>query len=266
MKSLGGRTYIITGATKGIGKVIAIEFLKVGASVVISGRDQKKLNSVKHEFEQMGFSPHSVPADLTNPMDCKRLVESSVTHFGRIDGLVNNAGVPARGKFEDIDSSISAMVIYGNLVTAMNCTREALPELMKSRGSVIFISSVAAIHGIPNAAPYSAAKKGLEKFAQSLRIEMQEHHVHVGILRPGLVDPPPDKKVLRADGTFQPVTHKGHQTQESVAKAVLRMIIKRRARITMTPIGKFLSIVNWLAPWIVRFYLTQTQNSARYEG
>lgn len=265
MKGLKGKTFIITGATKGIGKVIALEFLRVGASVVISGRDLEKLESVRREFELMEFSPLSIPADLSKPEECKRLVQLTVAHFGKIDGLVNNAGIPARGRFEVIDSSIVSMVISGNLLTAVNCTREALPELIKTRGNVIFISSIAAIHGFPNAAPYSAAKMGLEKFAESLRIEMYEHHVHVGVIRPGLVNPPSDKRVLQADGSFQPVTRKGHQSQESVAKAVLRMIKRRRSRITMTPAGKLFSILNWLAPWFVRFVLIKTQYSGKYE-
>ena len=79
---------------------------------------------------------------------------------------------------------------------------------------------------------------------------MNEQRVHVGTLRLGLVDPPPDKTVLRDNGTYQPVTSKGHQSQESVAKAVLRMVKGRRGRITMTALGKFNSIMNWLAPWL----------------
>ncbi len=265
MNGLQGKIFIITGASRGIGKVIALELLRVGASVVISGRDRDKLGSVKREFERMEFAPLSIIADLTEPEDCKRLVQSTVDHFGKLDGLVNNAGLPARGRFEVIEASVAAMVVSANLLTAVNCTKEAIPELIKTKGNVIFISSVAAIQGLPNAAPYSSAKAALEKFAESLRIEMHEHHVHVGIIRPGLVNPPPDKRVLREDGSFQPVTHKGHQSQESVAKSVLNMIKRRRHRITMTPAGKFLSVMNWLSPRLVSFVLMKTQHSGIYE-
>ena len=266
MKRIQGKVIIVTGANRGIGRVIAEELLKAGADVVITGRNQEKLEYVQLEFEQMDYKPLAIAADLTNTESCINLIRSAKDHFGKIDGLVNNAGLPARGRFEFIDTNIFEMVLSGNILTAANCTKAALPELIKSRGSVIFISSVAAIHGLPNAAPYSAAKIALENLAESLRIELHNHHVHVGILRPGLVTPPPDKKVLRDDGTFQPVYHKGHQSQESVAKAVLNMLRKRSSKLTMTPAGKIMNILNRLAPWLVRYVLIQTQYSGKYEN
>lgn len=262
---LQGKVFIITGANRGIGKAIAGEFLRAGALVVISGRDLTRLESARLEFENMGYAPISIAADLCDPEDCKKLIRSTVDHFGMIHGLVNNAGLPARGRIENIDSALFAKIVEGNLNTAVNCTRAALPELIKSKGSVIFLSSVAAIQGFPNAAAYSTAKIGLERFAEALRIEMHHQRVHVGILRPGLVNPPADKRVLTGDGSFKPVSHRGHQSQKSVAKAVLRMVLKRRNRITMTPAGRFLSAMKWLAPGLVRFILIRTQFSSRYE-
>ena len=266
MKRIQGKTFIITGASKGIGKVIAETFLKAGASVVITGRNQERLAAVKKEFGNRGFSPLAVTADLTVPGDCEKLVKASVDHFGSVDGLVNNAGVPIRGRFEKMSMDVFAEVISGNLLSAANMTKAVLDELCKRSGSVVFISSIASIHGLPNAAPYSAAKMGMEKFAESLRIEMDRHRVHVGVIRVGLVDPPPDKTVLRDDGSYKPVTTRGHQSQESVAKAVLRMIKRRRGKITMTFPGKSLQMVNWLAPWIVRLVFTYTQFNRKYEG
>lgn len=265
MKGLAGKTYIITGASKGIGKVIALEFLRAGASVVINGRDEDRLESVRLEFEEAGYAPLSVTADLSQPEACDQLLQSAVEHFGKINGLINNAGVPARGKFEKISPSMFDTVLNGNLLTAVNITRAALPELMNTKGSIVFISSIAAIHGLPNAAAYSVSKMGVEKFAESLRIEMHHYGIHVGILRPGLVQPPPDKRVFSEDGSYQAVNHKGHQSQESVAKAAIRMVLRRKGRVTMTPAGKLLSILNWLSPGIVRLIFQKTQNSSRYE-
>lgn len=266
MNKIQGKTFIITGASKGIGKVIAESFLKAGASVVISGRNLERLNAVQKELEEKGYSPLAVTAELSIPKDCEDLVKASVAHFGGVDGLVNNAGVPMRGRFENMSMEVFAEVISSNLLSAANMTKAALPELIRNRGSVVFIGTVAAIHGLPNASPYSASKSGMETFAESLRIELHRHRVHVGVIRLGLVDPPPDKVVLRDDGTYKPVTSKGHQSQESVARASLRMIRHRRGRITMTLLGKFNSIMNWLAPWLVRTVLTLTQFNKKYEG
>ncbi len=269
MKKIRGKTFIITGASKGIGKVMTRVFLEAGASVVITGRNLERLDKTKNELEENGFFPLAVQADLTKPDDCRILVQEAVDHFGKVDGLINNAGLPLRGRFEDISMETFAEVIAGNLLSSVNCTGAALSELIKNRGSVVFISSAAAIHGLPNAAPYSAGKIGLEKFAESLRIETRQHGMHVGILRPGLVDPPEDKTVLRADGTYRPVTSKGHQSLESVvcvAKATLKMVKRRKGKLTMTPLGKLNSVMHWLAPWFVRMVLTMRQYDKKFEG
>ena len=159
-----------------------------------------------------------------------------------------------------------AGVVSGNLMTAVNCTKAALDELIKTRGSVIFISSIATIHGLPTASAYCASKMGLEKFAESLRIEMHPHGVHVGVVRLGLVDPHPDKTVLRDDGISRPVPRKkGHQTLESTARAALRMVRHRKPRITMTLLGKATSIVDWVAPWFIRIVLTRNQYSEKLD-
>jgi len=264
MRNITGKTFIITGANRGIGKLIAKVFLNAGASVVLTGRNTERLEAVKLEFEQMGFSPLAIPADLTLPEECEKLVSASLSHFGKIDGLINNAGLPMRGRFEKMSAELFAEVINANLITAVNCTKIALPELIKTKGSVVFISSVADIHGLPNASPYCAAKMGLRGFSESLRMEMHRHKVHVGILRLGFVDPPPDKTVLRDDGTYQAVTGKGHQSQESAARAVLKMVNKRKGRMTMTPVGKVLNFMNWIAPWLLRFIVTRMQYSMKY--
>jgi len=265
MRSIRGKVFIVTGANRGIGKVIAEVFLKEGASVVLSGRNVERLEAVKLEFEQMGYFPLAIPANLVIQKECERLVSASLSHFGKIDGLINNAGLPMRGRFESLSTGLFAEVLNANLLTAVNCTKSALPGIIKTRGSVVFISSVADIYGLPNASPYCAAKMGLRGFSESLRIEMDRHKVHVGILRLGLVDPPPDKVVLREDGTYQPVTSKGHQSQEGAAKAVLKMVIKRKRMMTMTPLGKILSFVNWIAPWLLRLIVTRMQYSMKYQ-
>ncbi|MEA1898199.1 MAG: SDR family NAD(P)-dependent oxidoreductase [Bacteroidota bacterium] len=264
MRNITGKTFIVTGANRGIGKVIAKVFLMAGASVILSGRNKERLEAVRLEFIQMGFSPLAIHADLTIPEECEQLVSASLSHFGKIDGLINNAGLPMRGRFEKMSAELFAEVVNANMLTAANCTKSALPELIKTQGSVVFISSVADIHGLPNASPYCAAKMGLRGFSESLRMEMHRHKVHVGLLRLGLVDPPPEKTVLRDDGTYKAITSKGHQSQESAARAILRMVRKRKRRITMTPVGKILSLINWIAPWLLRFIVTRMQYSAKY--
>jgi short-subunit dehydrogenase len=266
MSKIAGKIFIVTGSNKGIGRVIAEFLLHAGASVVLTGRNEERLETVRQEFEKMGFTPLAFPADLSLPGDCEKLVRATVDHFGRIDGLINNAGLPMRGRIENTGPGIFSEVLQCNLLSGVNCTRAALPELIRSRGHVVYISSIAAIYGLPNAAPYSVSKMGLERFAQSLRIEMKEHGIHVGVIRLGLVDAPTDKRVLKNDGSYQPVRRKGHQSQESAAKAVLRMLRRRRNKITMTLLGRATSTVYWFAPWLIRLVLFKTQYSEKYEA
>ena len=111
MLQLEGKTYIITGSNKGIGKVIAERFARAGASVTICGRDLERLEAVRQEFLGKGYSVLSVQAELTRPEECERLVRSTVDHFGKIDGLINNAGLPMRGRFEKMSAGLFAEVV-----------------------------------------------------------------------------------------------------------------------------------------------------------
>jgi len=265
MEYFKDKTVIVTGSSKGIGKATALAFLMAGANVVINARKKETLYATQKEFEDKGFHPFAVIADVSNLAESKLLVQLTMEKFKRIDYLINNAATSMRGRFEDLCPEVFQQIINGSLLTAINATHSALPEIIKTKGSIIFISTLSALHGLPNVSIYCAAKAGVNTFAESLRIELAQHKVHIGLLRAGLVRTYPGKRVLGHDGSLIPVSRKGHQSMEDVAHAVIRMVTKRRSVITLTTIGKLIYFMEKVSPSLVHFVLKLSQNSKLYK-
>lgn len=265
MNYLTDKTAIVTGSSKGIGKTTALAFLKAGANVVINARNKDPLDAALKEFEEKGFHPLAIIADVSKADECQRLVQKTLEKFKRIDILVNNAGTSMRGRFEDLKPEVIQQITNGSLLTALNATHAVLPEIIKSRGSIIFISSLSALHGLPYNSVYCAAKAGVDKFSESLRIEVSQLKVHIGLLRVGLVKTYPGKRVLGHDGSLIHINRTGHQCEEDVAKAIIRMIKNRRSSLTLTPLGKLLYFIQKISPTIVHHCLRLSQNSNLYK-
>lgn len=260
------KTIIITGSSKGIGKTTAHLFLSMGANVTINGRNKDQLNRTAEEFRQAGYKPLVLVADVTNETACQNLINETVKHFGHLDYLVNNAGIPFRGKFEEIPSDVFQTVVDGNLMSAVYCTRAALPHIKKTKGSIIYISSLSGgVRGLPRSTPYSIGKMGLTALAQCLRVELYDSGVNFGVVRVGFVNVYQGKKVMHHDGQMREVHRKGHQTEMDVAKAVVRVIKRKRFMITQTPLGKVFQVLQWLAPGIITRILLWSRNSKMYD-
>jgi short-subunit dehydrogenase len=255
------KTVIITGSSKGIGKAVALAFLEAHANVVINARGQESLSATLKEFEDKGFHPLAVIADVSKPAECKLLMELTLERFGRIDILINNAGLSMRGRFEELSPEIFPQVINNSLLTSLNATHSVLQELIKTKGSIVFISTLSSIHGLPNTSIYCASKAAVDTFAESLRIEMDQYNVHVGLLRAGLVKNYPGKRVLGHDGALIPVTRPGHQCEKDVARAILRMVKKRKSIMILTPLGKLLYFTEKISPALVHHCLKLSINS-----
>lgn len=264
MKDFSGKTVIITGSSKGIGKTTALAFLAAGANVVLNGRNRETLDATRMEMESLGYRPLAIPADVSNMNECHRLVRSATDRYGRIDCLINNAGTPVRGRFEELHHSVMEKVITGNLITALFTTRAALPEIMKTNGSIIFISSLAAIHGIPYNSPYCAAKAGIDALAESLRIELTKNKVHIGLLHVGLVEIYPGKTVMGPDGNHISLNRSGDQTEKDVVKAILHLVRKRKTEMTLTPLGKLMKYVQKISPSLVEYILIRKLHSKQF--
>lgn len=234
----------------GIGKAIAIEFCKAGANVVLNGRNHERLEKAFQELKQQGYSVVAVAGDVTKSDTCKAIVQKAVDTFGGIDFLVTNAGVSMRERFENLQPEIFSQIIESNVSGSAVPALLALPHIKKSKGSIVFISSAAGMIGLPTASAYSAGKMALTALAQSMKIELADSGVHIGIVHVGFTKNDEEKRVLNAKGELIPVASRPaylQQTQQQVAQAVLAVIRKRKFKVVLTFVGK-------LNAFIVRYF------------
>ena len=186
MISLKDRTAIITGASSGMGAAIARALAGEGMAVTIAARRADKLQQVADEIIAAGGTALAVPTDVTEEPAVEALFEAAVGRFGRLDLLVNSAGVPQATRIEDMRLAEWRAVLDANLTSAFLCGREAM-KLMKpqKRGRIISIGSVAARSPRPDAAAYVTAKFGLDGLTRSLALDGRDHGVAVSVLHPG---------------------------------------------------------------------------------
>lgn len=264
MKKFKDKVVLITGSSKGIGKTTAHKFLELGAKVVINGRNKETLKLTQDQFTKEGYDVLAIGGDVTDPNFCIQLVENIVNTLGRLDILINNAGLPMRGRFDEIVFKVIEEVTASNLLSAFYCTKASLPHIKKSKGSIVFISSLAGIRGLPNASIYCASKMALKGFAQSLRIELAGSGIHIGLIEVGLTENDADKLIIGKNGTPVPVKGSKQHTQSQVANAIIRSIYKKQFRKTLTLLGKILRFFQWFSPTFVHFLLKITQKSKLY--
>jgi 3-oxoacyl-[acyl-carrier protein] reductase len=188
-KPLAGRAAVVTGGTRGIGLAIARALAEDGASVVVSGRDAARLESAVKELETLGASALGVAADQSKREDCDRLVDAAKERFGRIDVLVNNAGITrdqllVRMKDDDWDQ-----VLDTNLRGVFLMTRAVAKSMMRQRsGRIISIASAAGAMGNPGQVNYSAAKAGVIGLTKAAARELAHWNILVNAVAPGLIE------------------------------------------------------------------------------
>lgn len=243
----------ITGSSQGIGKATALLLGSYGASIALNGRNPEKLQKAHDELTAQGIDCHSVVADISTKEDCKRIVDETVQHFGKLDVLINNAGIASRGRISESDPEAWDQIMQINTMGVINTTYFALPHLEKQNGSVIIISSMAAKVGVPGHAGYSASKMALTAYAKALQIEAH-NKVHCGLVYVGFTANENQKQILKPDGTYEAIPQrKGLKlaSREDVAKRIARVIVDRKKEITLTVLGKLQHILLKFAPSVV---------------
>lgn len=257
---------VVTGSSQGIGKATALKLLEAGARVVINGRNPESLRKTGDEFRNLGFHPLEVAGDMTDYGSCEEMVTKTISHFGGIDILINNAGVGFRGKFEITGTDVFRKVIDANLMTALYCTKAALEPIKKTKGSIVFISSLSAIQATPELGPYNIAKMGMTALAETLKIELHGTGVHIGVILVGVTDFDENKRVISHDGSLVEIHRSWHQTREQVADEILKMIRKRKYKVILTTFGKIFFLLHKISPsfieWIIRSS-TRTEDFSR---
>jgi NADP-dependent 3-hydroxy acid dehydrogenase YdfG len=185
-ESLKGRVALVTGASSGIGEAAALALAAAGASVAVSGRRQDRLASLVQRIEAAGGEGLALPGDVSIEADATRSVEDTVARFGRIDILINSAGVNEAGGVETLTSDQWRRVIDINLMGTIYTSRTAFPHMKaQGAGDIVNISSTAGRRSGWRFASYSTSKFGLTGFTEALRQEGGPHGVRVSIVEPG---------------------------------------------------------------------------------
>jgi len=245
---------IVTGASSGIGKACAIAFAKKGANLVLAARSADKLNEISREISLLGVEVLCIPTDVSNEADCKILMEKTLDKFGKIDVLVNNAGISMRAAFADLDLQVLKKVMDVNFWGSVYCTRYAIKSLLENKGSVVGVSSIAGYKGLPGRTGYSSSKFAMHGFLEALRIENLKKDLHVLLACPGFTASNIRNSALAADGSSQGETPRDEQKMmqpEEVAEAIVEAVIKRKDRLTLTVNGKLTVFLNKFFPkWV----------------
>lgn len=245
------KVVIITGGSSGIGKALAQHFGKHESKVVITGRKKEDLDQAIAYLEGEGIECMQHQGDVSNEEDNKRLVESVIERFGGIDVLINNAGISMRALFEETDLDVIRKVMEINFFGAVSATSHCLPHILKSKGSIIGISSIAGYRGLPGRSGYSASKFALNGFLESLRTELLKTGLHVLTACPGFTASNIRKRSLTKDGTSQgdsPRAEEKMMTAEECARYIYNATVKRKKTLVLTTQGKLTVFLNKWAP------------------
>ncbi|MBX7206086.1 MAG: SDR family oxidoreductase [Bacteroidia bacterium] len=250
MSSLSNKVIIITGASSGIGEACALHLASHQCKLVLAARSIDKLKAVAQACKAKGAEVITVSCDVAKEEDCKQLVEESIRAFGTIHVLLNNAGISMRAVFEQTDLQVIRQVMDINFWGTVYCTKYALPYILKEKGSVVGVSSIAGYKGLPGRTGYSASKFAMQGFLEALRTENMKKGLHVLIACPGYTASNIRNTALNNVGKSQsetPLDESKLMQPEEVAAYIIQAVIKRKRTLILTTQGK-------LAVWLNKFF------------
>ncbi len=253
--NLKSKVVIITGASSGIGKALAYELAGRGANLVLGARQYVTLCEITQDIEKR-FQPKAVAVqcDVSVEDDCAFLIKQAMLTFGKIDVLVNNAGISMRALFKDLDLKVLKTLMDVNFWGTVYCTKYALPEIIKTQGSIVGVSSIAGYKGLPGRTGYSASKFAMNGFLDALRIENLKTGVHVMTACPGFTASNIRNTALNQSAQQQgesSLNEEKMMTAEEVAKLIADGIESRTRTLIMTGQGKLTVTLSKIFPaWL----------------
>jgi short-subunit dehydrogenase len=249
---LKDKVVVITGASSGIGKALAIELAGRGANLVLAARQYVTLCEIAHDIQtEYSVKAIAVQCDVSTEEDCAALIKQAISTFGKIDILVNNAGISMRALFKDVDLKVLKSLMDVNFWGTVYCTKYALPEITKTKGSVVGVSSIAGYKGLPGRAGYSASKYAMNGFLDALRVENLRTGVHIMVACPGFTSSNIRNTALDKNGTQQgesTLKEDEMMTSEEVAEIIANGIENRERTLIMTFQGKLTVFLSKFLP------------------
>ena len=254
MKTLKDKVIVITGASSGIGEAMAREYAARGAKVVLGARSVQKLQLLAGEIRRHGGQAAYCGVDVTRPEECRGLIDTAVREFGGVDVLVCNAGISMRALFDDVELEVLHRLMDVNFWGTVNCCMYALPFLQRAKGSIVGVSSVAGLHGLPGRTGYSASKYAMTGFLETVRIENLKKGVHVMIAAPGFTASNVRFSALTADGSAQgesPRMEEKMMSAAEVARRIARGVVRRKRTLAMDFNGRATVLIKKFAPGLL---------------
>jgi short-subunit dehydrogenase len=250
-----GLRIILTGASEGIGRALALELASRGARLALAARDRDRLESLAQECRTRGGDALAVPTDVTNAQDLEWLVAETLKAYGGIDAVVHNAGITMWSRFDALaDLSIFERVMEVNYYAPVRLTALTLPHLKQSRGLVVAIASLAGLTGVPERSAYAGSKHAMVGFFDSLRIELAGSGVDVSVIAPDFVVSEIHKRAIGPDGEplgTSPMQQSKIMTAEECARRITRAMERRQRLLLMSTRGKLGMWVKLLAPGMI---------------
>jgi short-subunit dehydrogenase len=246
---------VITGASMGIGRALALAWAARGKTVVLSARGKEALDKVAREVEHTGGSAVVVPGDVTDEADRRALVDEA-ERAGGIDVLVNNAGRGFYARAAEIDIDEMRRVFDLNVFAPLRLGQLAVPALERSKGTIVMMSSVAGVVAAPAYAAYSSSKFALEAIAMAMRAELAKKGIRIVVVRPGPVATPFRANAARGKNmTGYDAPDPKSQTAEEVARITLRAVDRNKPVVATSAFVRVATAASRIAPWAVRAVL-----------
>ena len=218
-----GKVVAVTGGTDGIGKGMIDELVTLGAKIATCGRSHDKIYNLQMQYASVLL--HAVVCDVSIESDCKKFIDSTIETFGGIDILINNAGISMRALVKDLELDVIRRIMDVNFYGAVYCTKYALSSIIERKGTIVGISSVAGIRGLPGRSGYSASKFALQGWLESLRTELMDDDVNVMWVCPGFTTSNIRYTALNEQGNTQPDNPMDENKMMSAAECA-RIILK----------------------------------------
>jgi short-subunit dehydrogenase len=255
VSTFSGKTVLITGASEGIGLALAVALAAERPRLVLAARNAARLQEAADACAARGAEVLPVPADVSRPEDCRRLVAAARQRFGRLDALVNNAGITMWSRFEAIDDlGVFERLLAVNLLGAVHTTAAALPDLKATRGLIVAVASLAGLTGVPERTAYAASKHALVGFFESLRIELAGSGVDVTIVAPDFVVSQIHRRAIGPDGAplgASPMQEAHIMSAEECARLILGAMHRRDRLLITSRRGRLVRWARLMVPALV---------------
>lgn len=246
------KVVVVTGASSGIGAALSELYAKRGYHVVMAARNEEKLNHLAEKLNGEKGSTFAVKTDVSKEVDCKNLIDKALEKYGKIDILINNAGISMRALFKDLDLDVIRNLMNVNFWGTVYCTKYALPHLLEQKGSLVGVISIIGHIGLPARSGYASSKFAVRGFLDTLRIEHLKDGLHVLVAAPGFTESNIRNTALTADGTPQGKTPREEgkmMSSTEVARRIAKAVDKRKRSLILTFLeGKFTVFMNKFFP------------------